>query len=195
MQNEMAKRILEKVEESFLIAEAFFNTTFERPRNIIFKRSGTTAGYSNYNMRELMFQLDLAEAHAEEFIRETVPHEVAHYVQRAVYGYSKRVQHHGWQWKYIMSRVFKLVPERCHTYDTSVTKVKRQQRFPYKCACRTHSISTTIHNRIQQSGRKYRCTDCGTPITFDKASWLSEKMKSLNTLIKEQEEIIKAHSA
>lgn len=195
MQSDMKKRILEKVEESFVIAESFFNTKFERPRNIIFKRKGTTAGYSNYNNRELMFQLDLAEANTEHFINEIVPHEVAHYVQRAIYGYGRNVPHHGWQWKHIMLRVYKLSPERCHTYDTSVTKVKRQQRFPYKCACRTHSVSSTIHNRIQKSGRRYTCNDCSTLISFDKAEWLSNKMKSLNALIEDQKKIIAEHQA
>ena len=144
------EKILVKVEESFKKAEAFFNLKFERPLNIVFKRSGTTGGYSAYKRRELMFQLDLAEHHEQDFLARTVPHEVAHYVQRAVYGYShngKKVMPHGKEWKYIMRRVYGLDPARCHSYDTSVTTTKRQRRFAWTCDCgKDFKLSTRMHN-------------------------------------------------
>jgi SprT protein len=97
----MQEKILNKVEESFLKAEKYYNRTFPRPR-IIFKRSGTTAGYAKRNCSELMFQLDLAEHHEKDFIDNTVPHEVAHCIQFHLYPKS---QGHGYEWKFIMSRV------------------------------------------------------------------------------------------
>jgi len=151
----MKEKILAKVEECFLIAEKFYGKTFERPTNIIFKRCGTNGGHSSYAKRELMFQLDLAEHHKDDFLNRTVPHEVAHYVQRAVYGYRNsygKVMPHGHEWKYIMRRVFGLNPDRCHKYDTSVTQTKKQTRHIYSCSCgKIFKISTTMHNKIQKA--------------------------------------------
>ena len=149
----MKQQILDKVEECFQIAERYFNREFERPKNIIFKRNGTTGGYSHYSKRELMFQLDLAEHHGDDFLNRTVPHELAHYVQRAVYGYynsyGKKVMPHGREWKSIMRNVFRLEPSRCHSYDTTVTKTRKgfkQKRFQWKCDCRTFELTTRMHN-------------------------------------------------
>jgi SprT protein len=167
MQRNVKQEIIEKVEESFLIAEKFFNKTFERPRNIIFKRNGATGGSSNYSQRELMFQLDIAEHNADDFIKQVVPHEVAHYVQRAVYGYVG-VTPHGREWKYIMARVYKLSPDRCHSYDVSVTKTRKHRRFMYSCGCNTtHDISSVIHNRIQSGKKRYTCNVCRQVIKYN----------------------------
>ena len=168
MQRNVKQEIIEKVEESFLIAERFYNKTFERPRNIIFKRNGATGGSSNYSQRELMFQLDIAEHNADDFIKVVVPHEVAHYVQRAIYGYSHDVKPHGRQWKYIMVRVYNLPAERCHSYDVSVTKTRKRSRFMYSCGCSTtHSISSVIHNRIQSGKKRYTCNTCRQGIKYN----------------------------
>jgi SprT protein len=178
--------ILNKVEESFKKAEAFFGKTLERPRNIIFKRSGTTAGWSCYGRKELMFQLDLAEHHQEDFINETVPHEVAHYVDDLVYGnkYANgRRQVHGPRWKYIMTRVYGLNPDRCHNYDTSVTITRKQDRYEYTCGCTTHKISTTLHNKILR-GNPRSCMRCRQRITWKNGNVIP---KSNPLSIKDQE--------
>jgi SprT protein len=158
--------ISEKVENCFVAAEQFFNKSFIRPQSIIFKRNGTTAGWSNYTKKALMFQLDLAEHNSEDFINQVVPHEVAHYVQRAVFGYGSAVKPHGKEWKHIMRAVYKLQPDRCHSYDTSVTKTKKRSvlRFSYACKCRTHQITSVKHNRILSGKANYVCNDCKTRI-------------------------------
>lgn len=159
-------QILDEVEKAFVTAERFFNRTFERPINIHFKTSGTTAGWSNYDKKELMFQLDLAKHNSESFIS-IVKHEVAHYVQRAVYGYVG-VTPHGREWKHIMVRVYKLSPDRCHSYDVSVTKTRKHSRFMYSCGCSTtHSISSVIHNRIQSGKKRYTCNTCRQGIKYN----------------------------
>lgn len=161
----MRQQILDKVEECFQIAEKFYNRSFSRPKNIFFKRNGAVGGHCNYSKSELMFQLDFAEAYSENYLKQIVPHEVAHWIDWELYGWSKvngRVIHHGKSWKFIMRRVYGLDPERCHSYDPQHTKTKartRQTRYPYKCGCRKHSISQTIHNRIL-GGKSYYCKFC-----------------------------------
>lgn len=164
----MQQLILDKVEESFKKAEVFYGKTLSRPKNIIFKRNGTTAGYSNYYKKELMFQLDFAEHNKEDFLTSTVPHEVAHYVDDEVYGnkyVNNRRQVHGPRWQYIMTRVFGLNPHRCHNYDTSVTITKQQSRHEYTCGCRTHMVSTTIHNKMLR-GQNRICLYCKQKIVL-----------------------------
>jgi SprT protein len=178
----MQDAILAKVEESFVIAEKFYNRTFERPRNIIFKRSGTTGGHSHYGRRELMFQLDLAEHNQEDFLKRTVPHEVAHYVQRAVYGYSrngKKVMPHGTEWKYIMRNVYHLNPDRCHTYDTSVTTTRKRARdFKWSCDCKIHNVTSNIHNKMLR-GQRRRCITCKGVLRFDSAKTDMDKLQEM----------------
>lgn len=118
-----------------------------------------------------MFQLDLAENNREDFLINTVPHEVAHYVDDEVYGnkyVNGRRQSHGPRWKYIMRMVYGLNPDRCHSYDTSVTLTKKQSRHEYTCGCRTHMVSTTIHNKILRGQRRI-CLTCREAIVLKKA--------------------------
>lgn len=144
----MQEKILNKVEESFLRAEKFYGRTFPRPR-VIFKRSGTTAGFATCDCKVLMFQLDLAEHHERDFIDNTVPHEVAHNIQFHIHPTS---QAHGYEWKFIMTRVMGILPDRCHSYNTLVTSVKRETRHIYTCPCQKEfKVSTTTHNRIQKA--------------------------------------------
>lgn len=211
----MQAKITTKLEECFLIAEKFFDRTFERPEEIIFKREGTRGGYSWYAKREMMFQLDFAEANEEDYINQVVPHECAHYVQDQLYPRSKA---HGREWKYIMRACFKLAPDRCHSYDYSVTKTKagyKQTRHIYGCDCgKTFKISTTMHNRIQNAikeskSRRYYdanmkaynpkptyskvCVACRGTITL-KEEGDSDAQKLQNLMKKLQMEVAKASS-
>lgn len=182
----MQQLILDKTEESFKKAEAFYGKTFSRPLNIIFKRNGTTAGYCNYRKKTLMFQLDLAEHNEEDFISQTVPHEVAHWIDfehNGIHRDRKGWIAHGYTWKYIMRRVYGLNPDRCHTYDTSVTITKKQDRYEYTCGCATHKISTTLHNKILR-GQTRQCNRCRQRIVWKNGNVIPK----INILgIKEQE--------
>lgn len=161
----MQQRILDKVEESFKKAESFYGKTLPRPENIIFKRTGTAAGHSCFGRKELMFQIVLAEQEGDTFIDKTPAHEVAHYVDDLVYG-SKynangRRDIHGPRWKYIMKYVMGQEPSRCHSYDTSNVKHKRET-FHYCCSNgHSYKLSSVIHNRILAGNKRgYRCK-CG----------------------------------
>lgn len=166
----MKNAILAKVEESFQKAEKFYNRTFVRPNHYLWKRKGTTAGHSNWGKRELMFQLDLAEANKEDFLSQTVPHEVAHFVQRQMYPFSSA---HGREWKYIMRYVMGLDPDRCHMYDVSVTQTRKVRRIEYKCNCKVHKITLTLHNKIQK-GEWRRCLRCNTRIVLNDGAVIPE---------------------
>lgn len=154
--------VLKHVEEAFILAEIFYKRSFSRPDEIIFKRSGTAAGYCFHSptKKTLMFQLDFMDAYPEDAL-DTIRHEVAHYIQFEYYSYrGYKIQPHGWEWQYVMRNVMGMEPKRCHSYDTSVTKVKRQVRHEYSCKCGLkHDVSTTIHNKILK-GKGRICSRC-----------------------------------
>jgi SprT protein len=174
----MKEKILAKVEECFLIAEKFYNTTFPRATEVIFKRNGTCGGYCRFNhtktIRIFMFQLDFAEAYPEDYIENTVPHEVAHYIQFMVYGFSYQgIKVHGKEWKYIMRNVFKVEPTRTHDYSLSVTKTRNTRIFVYGgCGCgKTYQLTYAKHKKAQlyvdlRGCHIYNCSLCKNPVKF-----------------------------
>lgn len=152
----------EKVEDAFKLAETFYKRSFSRPKTIIFKRKGTNAGHCHYGRKELMFNLTLMEQEGIKF-DDTYAHEVAHWIDKEVNGYSYtpsgRRDIHGKKWQYIMTRVMKIPASRCHSYDTSTVQRKKQSKHEYTCACRSHFVSTTIHNKIVRGSRRI-CLSC-----------------------------------
>lgn len=161
--------ILDKVEESFKIAEAFYGRTFDRPRSIIWNEKTTTGGYCSWREKTLMFNPILAMENEDDFITQTVPHEVAHWIDQAVYGISyKRTNRgkvrwilHGPNWKYIMERVYKIPADVTHSYDVTNTRGRVVARdFIYTCPCNTKfEITTSIHNKMRK-GQVRICGKC-----------------------------------
>ena len=188
----MKQRILDKVEESFKKAEAFYGKTFQRPSNIIFQRTGTNAGHCHFGRKELMFQIAIAEKAGDDFIARTPAHEVAHWIEKEVYGYqykpSGRRDVHGRYWKYIMTRVMGQDASRCHSFDTSEVK-RKKTTYNYCCANgHTLTLSSVIHNRLVSGRKGYRCK-CGGSLSL-KVPTLQEQIKNLQDQIKDKQDQI-----
>lgn len=155
--------------ECFTIAEKFYGRKFSRPKSIIYKRNGSWGGYCNYHKSELMFQLDFAEHYKDKFLNRTVPHEVAHWIDKEVNGFLRKGSRrdiHGKTWQYIMTEVFKTDASRCHNYDTNVTSVKGGNNYVYECSCMEHTFSSIRHNRARKGKTTYHCRKCGSGLTF-----------------------------
>lgn len=176
------QQIIEKIEESFLIAEKYYGRTFSRHTKIVWEEDNTRAGYCNHGRGEFGFNPILAEENAD-FIKDTVPHEVAHWIDVELYGHqytesrkrvndgygwrivtTKRRVMHGRTWKRIMTNVYRLDPERCHNY--SVDSLDRRTRvvikaFTYTCPCNTkHKLTAVRHNKIVSGKKKFICNKC-----------------------------------
>ena len=89
-----------------------------------------------------------------------VVHEVAHLVAHVCYGL--KVAAHGHEWRHIVSTLGG-TPSACLNYSLDGVPIRRQQRYSYRCSCRTHSISATRHNRIIR-GERYYCRICQMPL-------------------------------
>jgi SprT protein len=106
---------------------------------------------------EIRFNRELLARNGERFLHQTVPHEVAHLVVFRLFGPGARP--HGAEWQAIM-RLFGAEPERCHDYDVEGIQTRRLRRYHYRCACRSHLLSSIRHNRVLR-GQTYRCLACG----------------------------------
>lgn len=142
----LVERVETKILETYLRAQTIFNRTFPLPK-VTYEDKGRIAGYANFYEGKLNFSPTLLTDNVETFIAQTVPHEVAHLVTRAMY---PRCMSHGREWKFVM-RQLGARPDRCHSYDTSkVSKKRVTKRWKYRCGCRTMELSTVIHNKIRR---------------------------------------------
>ena len=158
----MPEQIHARVEACYQQAETFFKQRFARPE-ISFKLRGQKAGVAHLTENKLRFNLQLYRANQEDFLRQTVPHEVAHMVAHQLFG--SRIQPHGEEWQLIMRGVYGLVPERCHSYEV---QRRVQTRYIYRCACTEGGefpFSSQRHRLVAQ-GRRYFCRRCKVTLSF-----------------------------
>ncbi|UFQ99058.1 SprT family zinc-dependent metalloprotease [Pseudomonas wenzhouensis] len=157
----MPEQIHARVEACYQQAEAFFKQRFARPE-ISFKLRGQKAGVAHLTENKLRFNLQLYRANQEDFLRQTVPHEVAHMVAHQLFG--PRIQPHGEEWQLIMRGVYELQPHRCHSYEVERRKVNR---FIYRCSCVDGEFPFSAQRHaLVAKGRRYYCRRCKATLTF-----------------------------
>ncbi|MGH8528334.1 MAG: SprT-like domain-containing protein [Nevskiales bacterium] len=139
------------------LAQAHFQQVFPVPR-IDCALRGLQAGQAYVEDNLIRLNGGLLRAHGDSFLRETLPHELAHLIVWRLHG--RRVRPHGAEWQAVM-RLFGAEPERCHSFE--VQPSRRQREYVYRCACKTHQLSAVRHGRIQRGGR-YVCLHCQTPL-------------------------------
>ncbi|WP_407311580.1 SprT family zinc-dependent metalloprotease [Pseudomonas sp. nanlin1] len=156
----MPEQLNTRVESCFQQAESFFKRPFKRPL-VSFKLRGQKAGVAHLQENLLRFNLQLYRDNSEDFLKQTVAHEVAHLVAHQLFG--PLIQPHGEEWQLIMRGVYELPPHRCHSYD-----VPRRQvlRYIYKCPCGTHFPFTAQRHRLVRQGRRYLCKGCRQGLVF-----------------------------
>ncbi|MEO5341930.1 MAG: SprT-like domain-containing protein [Gammaproteobacteria bacterium SHHR-1] len=121
---------------------------------------GKAAGQAVWAQGEtrIRYNLALAKPQPEAFIQQTVPHEVAHVVTRLLH---PRARPHGPEWRAVMAHLGIADAQRCHSFAVTPPG-HSQRRWPYRCPCREHQLSTTRHNRILRGERNYLCRYCGS---------------------------------
>lgn len=157
----MPEQILARVEACYQQAEAFFKQPFARPQ-ISFKLRGQKAGVAHLTENKLRFNLQLYRDNHEDFLRQTVPHEVAHMIAHQLFG--PRIQPHGEEWQLIMRGVYELPPHRCHSYEVERRKVNR---FIYRCGCTDGEFPFSAQRHaLVAKGRRYYCRRCKVTLSF-----------------------------
>jgi SprT protein len=134
-----------------------------------FDLKGTTAGQAFGSMR-IRLNEGLMVDHWDDFMNDTIPHEVAHCVVNFIWGSDVRMTRtgrvrrvsHGPAWKKVM-RAFGVEPTRCHDMDVSKVRQARRTKtkYEYQCSCCGSKIPVgpKYHKDIQ-NGRKMRHKGC-----------------------------------
>lgn len=133
-------------------ARTLYNRPFATP-TIGFDLSGTTAGKAYWTKNHVQLNAVLYVENVQDFLVNTIPHELAHLIARQVYG--RAIKPHGKEWQSVM-RSLGVEPSRTHDYD--VTNARTVTTHPYLCKCRTHAITKT-RLRHARAG-KLRCNKC-----------------------------------
>lgn len=157
------KAAVDRVKACIEIAGAHYGRVFPVIETK-FDIKGSVGGMYCFRKDKEWFRLNrvLLEANYAEYESQTIPHEVAHYVTRTIWG--RRAKAHGAEWKSVMRDAFGLKPDRCHSMDTSIAS---NLPYIYKCACREFSISTRKHNQYS-NGRWATCKLCKARLVFDR---------------------------
>ncbi len=129
--------------------------------NIRYDKRGTTAGTANPSKNEIDLNSVLLMENVDDFIDRIVGHETAHLIAEQLY---KGIKPHGAEWKSVM-RHLGLLPERCHRYDTTNSRVRRirpRATYAYICACgKEYRLGATRHRRhVASGGKRYCCRKC-----------------------------------
>lgn len=157
----MPELLKQRVEACYVQAEAFFKRSFPRPE-VSFKLRGLKAGVAHLHDNLLRFNPTLYQANQEDFLRQTVPHEVAHLVAHQVFGGG--IQAHGREWQLIMRGVYDLAPLRCHSYAVQRRSVTR---YIYRCPCPDSDFPfSPQRHRLVRQGRRYVCKRCRQVLTY-----------------------------
>jgi SprT protein len=155
---------LYKTHQLVASAEHHFNLPPIQPE-IHFDLKGKAAGLlviyksGQYKIR---YNNTLLEQYGDQFLAQTVPHEVAHLIAHRLYG--PGIKPHGKAWRSIM-KYFNTPAIRCHNYDTTNSTVRKIRYFNYRCGCRNHRISAIRHNRVL-AGTTYLCRLCGSSLVL-----------------------------
>ncbi len=95
-----------------------------QPIIVINKRLKTTAGMCYHEERSIELSYELFAEHWQTYMREIIPHELAHQVDWDHYGKAG----HGPTWKGIMQNLG-LPPTRCHRMKNSLHEAKKAARI------------------------------------------------------------------
>ncbi|MFT4613869.1 MAG: SprT protein [Bacteroidia bacterium] len=162
-----AQRQLVNVMTSGFVARGaeLFDCTLQ-PIPVLFDLSGHTAGMFKETAQGCVIRYNpwIFGKYFQENLRDTVPHEVAHYVVHTLHP-SGRVKPHGRQWLAVME-AFGADPGVTFDLDLEGIPQRQQRTHVYHCQCRLHEVSTTRHNRVQRGTGRYQCRYCNTELVF-----------------------------
>ena len=157
----MKQKIETEVELAMAQAEMLFECKFKRIP-IKCDLQGHAAGMFQFRRHRikgdvyaqcLRFNLNMSMDNGFDIFRQTIVHEVAHYIAQVLFG---TVQGHGYEWKKIM-RKMGCDPARTHSYIMTQATL-RKTPFRYKCNCTTHYLSKRKHTKALAG--YYTCTKC-----------------------------------
>jgi len=159
------EQVKEATESYIRRAEGLFDRGLDRVP-VLFDLKGRTAGmFKTIGERRLIrYNPWIFSKYFEENLRDTVPHEVAHFVVHEVYP-RRGVKPHGLEWQDLMAH-FGADPGVTFDMDLEGVPQRRQTTHRYHCGCQIHEVSTTRHNRAQRRRIRYHCLTCDGSLVY-----------------------------
>ena len=153
------QQVLQRTEEYIVRAEQIFARRFDRVP-VLFDLKGRAAGMFKVigKRRLIRYNPWIFAKYFEENLRDTVPHEVAHYIVHEVYP-RRSTKPHGQAWKDLMAQ-YGADPGVTFDLDLEGVPQRSQKTHRYLCGCQLHEVSTTRHNRVQKRRMSYHCCSC-----------------------------------
>lgn len=164
-------RIVEILKAGIAKAEARYKMTFPFPRVTYNQGGGSIAGTANYRTWTIDLNPGILMQNVEEFLGDTVLHELGHLICDKVYpeahlpgaggaasysyrtGRYKRAKRevHGPRWVECTYACGHPNPLRCHTMNTEGLKKGAANRFRYECTCgkQGFDLSAKKHKALQ----------------------------------------------
>lgn len=159
------KLVIARTHDCILQSASLYRREFPSV-HVLFDLSGLAAGQFRWHAitRQCVIRYNpwVFAADFDHHLADTVTHEVAHYLVYRLHG--SRHRPHGPEWKRVMIALG-VTPKATGHYNLAGVPVRRQQRHTYRCVCRIHQISNTLHNR-HHKGRHYVCKTCRSPLKF-----------------------------
>ncbi|MFQ3786150.1 SprT-like domain-containing protein [Halomonas sp. A29] len=157
--NALHQALLERVEAAWQLCRDY-HPELPRPK-VWCDLRGKCAGQAHYGRGGLRFNPVLFRENRHLFLREVVPHEMAHWLVRHLSD-GRHARPHGREWRTVMERLFGLKASVTHSFDT-----RRASPMPYRylCACQEHFFTSRRH-ALASKGRRYRCLSCAETLVY-----------------------------
>ncbi|MEO1888659.1 MAG: SprT-like domain-containing protein [Cycloclasticus sp.] len=154
------QRVIEETSRYIDIANLRYQTNYPVIA-VHFDLTGHTIGMYKYVKRQRVIRYNVAifAKYFEENMRDTVPHEVAHYIVEMQYS-RRKVRPHGLEWQAVMAD-FGADDSRTANYDLSDIPKRQYSTIPYACGCQQHDLGIRRHNKGIKRKTNYYCRQCG----------------------------------
>jgi SprT protein len=157
--------VLARTEHFISLAETHFGRRFDRVP-VLFDLQGRAAGMFKVigKRRLIRYNPWIFSKYFDENLRDTVPHEVAHFIVHEAYP-RRGTRPHGQHWKHLMAH-FGADPGVTFDLDLEGVPQRSQRTHRYHCGCQVHQVSTTRHNRAQHRRVRYHCVSCAGLLVY-----------------------------
>src|SRR3546814_372024 len=125
-----------------------------------FDLRGTTAGKAHMAKYHVQLNSVLYQENIQDFLEDTIPHEVAHLITYVLHG--REAKAHGNEWQSIM-RALGVRPDRCHSYDTTNSAVAKAV-YKFKCDCKVFELSSRRYKKGLAG--HHSCKKCQSKLHF-----------------------------
>jgi SprT protein len=177
---ELKSKVEHKTIETVSKIEKLYDIKFPAPVVIKYDiNSARIGGQALMSRNTIRLNPHFLEKYKDEYIEQTVIHEIVHLGIHQVYrvGQGIRVDGHGPEWKRMMSRVG-AKPTRTHDFQADEGIGRQKAKYEYQCSncCKPVTVGPTVHRRLQ-SGLRYTTRCCRAPVILSAAAVLLQASK------------------